>query len=107
MMLLFFLALLMSMATLASSSVEPNDEHHLVEEKVSVSLRFHLGHQLLAGSSRKNIRMGPCIPVTVHLLNGGAQLWTHPSALHPSQKCVQPAVKLGSSETEDKRNLTN
>lgn len=57
MMLLFFLALLMPMATFASSSMKPHDEHYLAGEKVPVSLRFHLGHQLLAGSSRKNIRM--------------------------------------------------
>lgn len=101
MKLLFFLALLMSMATLAPSSVEPHDEPYLAEEKVPVSLRFHLRHQLLAGSSKD----GPCLPVPMHLLNGAV---THPpSVLHPSQKCAEPAVKSGFSEIEDKRNLTN
>lgn len=56
-MLLFFLAMLMSMVTLASSSVEPYTKQYLGQKKVPVSMRSHLWHQLLEGALRKTIRM--------------------------------------------------
>ena len=90
-MLLFFLALLMSMVTLASSSVEPKTEQYLGQKKAPVSMRSHLWHQLLAGASRKNMRMVhaslcPCSyrteqsPTLLHL------------RIHPRSvlRCVEP-----------------
>lgn len=85
-MLLFFLAMLMCMVTLASSSVEPYTKQYLGQKKVPVSIRSHLWHQLLEGALRKTIRM-----VRASLCPCSYQMEQSPTLLY---LCIHPRSGL-------------